>query len=343
MTDAPADPTPIEPIATGKVGGGVQTYRGTIDPAHLGMTLIHEHVFVRDLELERNTADHEWEPDMAVERAIRGLVALHELGVRSVVDLTVLGLGRDVRLVAEVAARVPVNLVASTGMYGADVLPLHFRVRGPGRLVSGPEPLVELFLRDIEEGIAGTPIRAGMIKVMSGDAGMTESVEQVMMAAAHAHERSGVPITTHSEPRLRNGPAQQAHLVALGVPAERIIIGHSGDSDDLAYLRAIMDAGSTVGLDRFGMAHVLDDERRIDTVVSLVELGYADRMVLSHDAAFYSHVTPPSWRAEHAPRWEMGHIPRHVLPALRERGVSAADVEQMLVTNPARLLTPGGG
>jgi phosphotriesterase-related protein len=102
-----------------------------------------------------------------------------------------------------------------------------------------------------------------------------------------------------------------------------------------------MDNGSTIGMDRFGMEHVLPDERRVGTVVALLELGYADRMVLSHDAAFYSHVTPPSWRAASAPRWRMDTISRSILPMLREAGVAPETIDQMLVHNPRRLLDIG--
>jgi phosphotriesterase-related protein len=319
---------------------GVQTYRGAVPPQDLGLTLIHEHVFVRDPELERNLPGLEWSPSEAVERAVAGLLALHQLGVRTVVDLTVVGLGRDVALVQRVAERAPVNLVASTGFYVSQALPLYFRARGPGRLVDGPDPLVELMVRDIEEGIADTPVRAGMIKVMSAEAGLTDDVGRVMEAAAVAHRQTGVPITTHSVPALRNGLEQLTLLARHGVSPTRIIVGHSGDTDDLDYLRAVMDEGSIVGLDRFGMEHVLSDERRIDALMALVELGYADRMVLSHDAAWYSHVTPPSWRAAHAPRWHMEHLVRDILPALRARGIPPRDLETMLVANPRRLLTP---
>jgi phosphotriesterase-related protein len=150
-----------------------------------------------------------------------------------------------------------------------------------------------------------------------------------------------VAITTHSVPAVRNGLAQQDFLLALGVPADRIVIGHCGDTADLDDLRAIMDKGSTAGMDRFGMEHVLDDESRIATVVALAAAGYAGQMVLSHDAAIYSHVTPPSWRAARAPHWSMEHLPRRIVPQLRERGISEADLQQMLVANPARLLTAG--
>ncbi len=319
---------------------GVSTFRGEVDAGELGVTLIHEHIFVRHQELERNMPALGWNESQAVDLAVRQLSALHGLGVRTVVDLTVVGLGRDVSLVAEVADRVAINLIASTGLYSAAGVPLYFEFRGPGRLIDEPDPLTELFVRDIEEGIGGTTIRAGMIKVMSAGAVLSAAEERVLSAAAIAHQQTGVPITTHSEARQRNGLGQQSFLVARGVSPDRIIIGHSGDTDDLDYLRAIMDNGSTIGLDRFGMEHVMGDDARIATVVALAGLGYADRMVLSHDAACFSYVTPPSWRAAHAPHWDMAHLFRRVLPALLERGVSRMDLDRMLVLNPSRLLEP---
>jgi phosphotriesterase-related protein len=321
--------------------GIVQTFRGPIGSDELGVVLIHEHIFVRNPELEVNLPDGEWDPEAAVEAAVVGLTELFELGIRTVVDLTVPGLGRDVRLVAGVAERAPVTLVASTGWYTPNVLPTYFQFHGPGRPIDGPDSLVELFVRDITDGIAGTNVRAGMLKVMTDTDGITPDVGRVMAAAATAHRETGVPITTHSNPASRNGLAQQAFLRERGVRPERIIIGHSGDTDDLDYLRALMDNGSTIGMDRFGMEHVLPDDRRVRTVVSLLEQGYADRIVLSHDAAFYSHVTPPSWRASHAPRWRMDTISRHILPALRDAGVSADQIDLMLVRNPQRLLEVG--
>jgi phosphotriesterase-related protein len=316
----------------------VQTLRGRIGPDELGAVLIHEHIFVRNRELEVNMPDGEWDPAAAVEAAVLGLTQLSELGIRTVVDLTVPGLGRDVGLLAEIAERAPIHLVASTGWYTPNVLPTYFQFHGPGRPIDGPDPLVELFVRDITEGIAGTGVRAGMLKVMTDTEGITPDVGRVMSAAAVAHRETGVPITTHSHPASRNGLVQQAFLLARGVLPERIIVGHSGDTEDLDYLKELMDNGSTVGMDRFGMAHVLPDDRRVRTVVALLDQGYSDRMVLSHDAAIYSHVTPPSWRAEEAPRWRMDTISRYILPALREAGVSGEQIDQIMIHNPRRLL-----
>jgi len=318
----------------------VQTFLGPREPDELGTTLIHEHVFVGHQELDLNFPHVEWDAQQALESAVSGFERLHSLGVRTVVDLTVLGLGRDVRAVQAVADRVPVNLVASTGYYTSNVLPAYFHTHGPGRLVDGPDPLVEMFVADIEKGIAGTPVRAGMLKVVTDREGLTEDVTRVFTAAAVAHQQTGVPITTHSSPALRNGLDQQDLLAKQGVDLERVVIGHSGDSEDIDYLRTLMDNGSTIGMDRFGMEHVLPDERRVDTVLALLRLGYADRMVLSHDAACFSRVTPPSWRAREAPNWHMENLPRRVLPMLQRGGASESDIHQMMVVNPRRILEP---
>ncbi|KAA1418432.1 phosphotriesterase [Mumia zhuanghuii] len=320
--------------------GEVQTFRGPVEASDLGVTLIHEHVFVGHPELDLNFPHPEWDEAAAVESAVAGLDRLFDLGVRTVVDLTVLGLGRDVARVSQVAARSRVQLVASTGYYTADVLPPYFHTHGPGLLIDRPDPLVEIFVADIEDGIAGTGVRAGMLKVVTDRAGFTPDVTRVMTAAAVAHQQTGVPITTHTHAPSQSGRDQLAFLGRHGVEPDRIIVGHCGDSEDLSYLRELADAGATLGMDRFGMEHVLDDESRVRTVLALLDLGYADRMVLSHDAAFFSRVTPPSWRAVHVPNWHMENLHRRIVPMLREGGAAEDDLHQMLVVNPARLLAP---
>lgn len=325
------------------MSGEVQTFTGPVDAAGLGTTLLHEHIFVGHPELDLNFPDPEWEESTLIDAAVDGLERLRALGVRSVVDLTVLGLGRDVGRVAKVAARTGVRLLASTGYYTSDVLPGYFHTHGPGLLIDGPDPLVEIFVRDIESGIAGTGVRAAMLKVVTDRPGLTEDVRRVMSAAAEAHLHTGVPITTHTHAPSQNGREQLAFFRESGVASDRLVIGHCGDSEDLSYLRELMDAGATIGMDRFGMEHVLPDEARVQNVLELLRLGYADKMVLSHDAAFYSRITPPSWRARHAPNWHMENIPRLVVPSLLAGGATHDHIHQMLVLNPARLLAPDVG
>lgn len=318
----------------------VQTFHGPVEPDQLEATLVHEHIFVGSPELALNHPHPEWDESEAIERAVRGLTTLYELGIRTVVDLTVLGLGRDVARVASVARRAPVRLVASTGYYATDVLPAFFQTHGPGRLVECPDPLIEFFVNDIERGIAGTDVCAGMLKVVTGEQGITEDVARVMSAAAIAHQQTGVPITTHSHPPSRNGLDQQEFLRRRSVSLDRVVIGHSGDTDDLDYLRRLIDNGSFVGMDRFGMEHLMPDERRVETVLDLLRLGYEEGILLSQDAAYFSRVTPPSWREEKVPQWNHENVSRRILPMLRAGGASESQLEQVMVANPRRLLEP---
>lgn len=319
----------------------VPTYRGPVAADDLGWTLTHEHVFVLSPELDREYPHPEWDADLAVEQAVQGLEELYDVGVRTLVDLTVPGLGRDVELVGRVASRVRVNLVAATGWYTDDVLPPYFRTHGPGRLVGGPEPLVEMFLRDLREGIGGSGVRAGVLKVVTDAPGLTSDVHRVLDAAAEAHLATGVPISTHTNPHLRTGLLQLDVLIDAGVDPTRIVLGHSGDSDDLDHLQQLMDTGATIGVDRWGMAHVSDDDAALRTVLALLARGYADRIVLSHDAAWFSRVTPPSWRRRHTPHWRHDHLARCIVPRLLAGGADPKDLEQMTVHNAARLLAPG--
>ncbi|HLS48575.1 MAG TPA: hypothetical protein VK024_01150, partial [Actinomycetaceae bacterium] len=203
--------------ATGAPGPAVASYTGDVAAGALGPTLVHEHIFVGDPELERAIPHPEWDEERAIATAAATLETLVDAGIRTVVDLTVPGLGRDVRRVAAVAARTRMQLIAATGWYTPDLLPHELRLRGPGLLVEEPDPLVDLFVGDIREGIAGSEVRAGVIKITSDAAGITPDIHRVFAAAAEAHRETGAPIFTHSSPAVRGGLEQQRELRALGV------------------------------------------------------------------------------------------------------------------------------
>lgn len=314
------------------------TFTGEVRGDELGTTLIHEHVFVGHQELDLNLPHPEWDEQAAIGRAVAGFERLYELGVRTVVDLTVLGQGRDAARVQRVAERTRIQLLASTGYYTPDSLPHFFHTHGPGRSVGGPDPLVELFIGDIERGIAGTQVRAAMLKIASDAAGLTSDIRSVFEAAAVAHLQTGVPITTHTHAASRGGLEQQRLLSELGVPLDRVVIGHSGDSTDVDYLHELAAQGSFLGFDRFGMEHLGADEDRIRMLLLLLEQGYEQQLVLSHDAAFFSRVTPPSWRAIATPNWHMEHLFTNILPRLRREGVDDATLQRLMVDNPRRVL-----
>lgn len=317
----------------------VQTARGAITPSALGSTLMHEHVFIISTEIAQNWPGR-WDEETEVAKAIAQLGELKLAGIDTIVDLTVVGHGRDIERIARVAAAIDLNIVVATGLYTFNDLPFYFHFRGPGTMLGGPEPMVEMFVRDLVEGIAGTGVRAAILKCASDEPGITPGVERVLRAVGEAHVRTNAPISTHTHAASKGGLDQQRIFAEMGVDLTRVVIGHSGDSNDLDYLRRIADAGSFLGMDRFGVDALLSFDDRIATVAKLCELGYAQRMVLSHDTMCFTDWFDPEILAM-LTNWRFTHIPQDVLPALGAAGVSDADLRTMLVTNPKQLLAGG--
>lgn len=317
---------------------GIPTVRGTdVAGTDLGHTLMHEHVFVLNTEIETNYP-WEWQEEERVRDAVEKLESAYDAGVRTIVDLTVIGLGRDVHRVRKVAEQVRVNIVPATGLYTYDDVPMYFKFRGPGLLIDGPDRLVEFMVRDLTDGIADTGIRAGIIKCATDAQGVTPGVERVLRAAAQAHKVTGAPISTHTHALTERGLEQLRIFEEEGVDWSKVVIGHSGDTTDLDYLRRLLDYGVTLGMDRFGLDLMLDFESRVDTVAALVSEGFADQIVLSHDASAYTQNFDIGAKARLMPNWHYEHVHRDVLPALQERGVTPDQIEQMLTRNPARIL-----
>ena len=315
----------------------VETIRGPIETGVLGPTLMHEHVFVLSPEILQNHPEF-WDEEERVTDAVAKLDELKGRGIDSIVDPTVIGLGRYIPRLQRIAEQTELNIVAATGLYTYNDLPFFFRLRpGPGALVEGPEPMVAMFVEDITEGIAGTGVKAAIIKCATDELGLTPGVERVLRACARAHRETGVPITTHTDVATFRGRDQQRVFREEGVDLSRVVIGHSGDSSDLDYLRELMDNGSMIGMDRFGVDAYSSFDQRVAVVVDLCEQGYADRMVLAHDAACFMDWIDQDIKAAVLPNWHYTHISDDVLPALRERGVAADQIRQMLVDNPRRL------
>ena len=323
----------------------VNTVRGPVDVDSLGPTLMHEHIFVLSAEIMQNHPEI-WNEDERIEDAVAKLDELKAAGIDTILDPTVIGLGRYIPRIQKVCARTRLNVIVATGMYTYNDIPFYFHYRGPGALLQGPEPMVEMFVHDIEEGITDTGVKAAVLKCATDAYGVTPGVERVLRACAQAHRRTGVPITTHTDVHNRSGLEQQRIFREEGVDLSRVIIGHSGDSADLDYLQQLIDNGSYIGMDRFGLDIFLPTEQRVDTIVELCRRGHADRMVLAHDASCWLDWVQPisdELRQAMSPNWHYLHISNDVLPMLRERGVSDDQVDQMLVRNPRDIFSVQGG
>jgi phosphotriesterase-related protein len=199
-----------------------------------------------------------------------------------------------------------------------------------------------MFVRDIEEGIGETGVKAGILKCATDKPGLTKGVERILRATAQAHRRTGVPISTHTHARKRVGLDQQRVFCDEGVDLARVVIGHSGDTTDLDYLERLIANGSYIGMDRFGIDSILSFEDRVNTVAQMCARGHAGKMVLSHDAACFNHWFPDGNLDALLPRWNYLHIHDDVIPALVRAGVTDEQLNTMLVDNPRRIFERQG-
>jgi phosphotriesterase-related protein len=313
----------------------IQTLGGPLETSSLGRVLMHEHIFALSPEVQAcYPGFHGWDPEVEIPKAQQTLSELKRAGYDTIVELSVLGLGRDVHLMQRAVEGSGLQVTLATGLYTYDVLPRLWHFMGPGTLLDGDEPLDDLFRRDIEEGIQGTDIKAAMLKCAVDHDGLTDHVQRVLRSCCRVHHRTNTPMTVHTHAPTERGNDALKVMAEEGVDPRRVVLAHCGDSADLDYLEKLIESGATLGMDRFGLNILLPFEDRVNTVAELCKRGYADRMILSHDANCFTDWFPPELHEQVTPDWHFLHIDNDVLPALRERGVTEQQIDQMLVHTP---------
>ena len=309
----------------------VNTVTGPVDTADFGFTLSHEHVGTNAAGL-RHTYPQFIDREGIKEQSIAAMKAVYEDGVRTIIDVSTFDLGRDVNLIREVAEGSGMQIVVATGN--------HLAVPRPFGEVS-PDAIAPLYIKEIEEGIEDTGIRAGIIKVASDRGGITPQQEIVLRAAARTHHATGVPISTHTWSPERIGDAQVAILEEEGVDLDRVYIGHSNDDTNLEYLLGLLNKGVWLGLDRYpgGLVPGTPNwEQRTQVAWQLMDAGFTHRIMLSHDysvpKARYGAEVQEARRRANPDGYNF--IPRYVLPRLKELGATDSDIHQLTVENPRR-------
>jgi phosphotriesterase-related protein len=309
----------------------VNTVLGPVEPSHLGFTLSHEHVATNAAGIRHTYPEFIDRPGI-IEQAVVALKEAYNEGVRTIVDVSTFDLGRDIGMIEEVSRLSGVQIVAATGN--------HLAVPRPFGDVS-PDVIAPFYVREIEEGIEGTGIKAGIIKVASDRGGVTPPQEIILRAAARAHQRTGIPISTHTWSPDRVGEQQVRILQEEGVDLNRVYIGHSNDDTDLDYLLGLLDKGVWLGMDRYPGGRVPGTpnwEQRTEIVKQLIDVGYSHRIMLSHDysvpKARYGAAVQEERRRANPDGYNF--ITRWVLPRLKELGTSDEDIHKMMVENPRR-------
>lgn len=303
----------------------IHTVTGEVESSQLGLTLIHEHMRVRS-EAVYVQFPHLYDEEIEFKRAVEQVAKVKKLGVKTICDPTVMELGRDIRFIESVSRETGVQIIAATGIYSYHYIPPHFQNRSI-------DYMADVFVRDIEVGIQNTPIKAGFLKCATDAQGMTRDVEKVIRAVARAHKKTGVPIMTHSHPGTGTGLVQLAILKEEGVNPKRILIGHTGDTDNMEYILKVLDHGCFIGMDRYGLTREVATEDRNATVIGLAKKGYADRMFLSQDHCCTIDWYPEGVPEKNFPKWTMSYVLEEIIPKLKQNGVTDEQINIMMVEN----------
>ncbi len=318
----------------------INSVTGPVDSADLGFTLTHEHVCSVSAGFWQAWPELFGGREAFIEKVSAELAEVKAGGVDTFVDVTTIDLGRDIRLIREVAERSGLRIIACTGHW-----------LDPSRTMQARtvEELTAYFIREIEEGIEGTDVKAGIIKVANDDPGdaplprpqLTSFGEKLLRAAARAQKATGVPITTHAGARNRWGDRQVEVFEDEGVDPSRVYVGHSDDTDSMSYLTGLLQRGYWVGFDRLPWGNLrapLSVDERATTVASLIEQGYESQMCLSHDYPLGLGLAPTDyWETARAANPDgVLFLSRKFIPLLREKGVSEATIDRITRENPRR-------
>lgn len=344
------------------MNAAVQTALGPVAVEDLGVTLIHEHLLISTLVYWRPPTLHDHEAHSLAYQPVSldnlwwvranimdnrdnciiddvdvitsEVERFKRLGGRTMIEVTSTNIGRNPLGLAEISRRTGVHVVLGTGYYIAASHPADLRERSV-------EGIAEELCRDLQEGIGDSAIRAGVI----GEIGTSDPVspveERVLRAAVLAQRRTGAPMVLHPAPG-RHSVLRLADLMeATGADPHRVVLSHLDERmrDDVTALIALAGRGFVLGYDTFGReayyasrnTQMPSDADRIHTLVKLIEAGYAGSVGLAQDICFKSELTAYGGHG-------YGHVLRNIVPRLRLAGVEQAEIDQMLIDVPRKLL-----
>jgi phosphotriesterase-related protein len=304
----------------------------------LGPTLMHEHTVIGytgwDLDAGQMNFDIR---ELAKIVAVK-LSEVTNYGVRTMVDATPDDLGRNVELDRIISNETGINIICSTGKY-MDAGAMSSRIASKSVSVDMADRLYDTFMREITVGIHGSGIRAGIIKVATSKSRIFPYEEIVLRTAARVQKETGVPIISHTQEGTM-GPEQASLLLAAGADPRKVVIGHMCGNSDIDYQAAVLNQGVSVNFDRWGLDILYPDKLRQETLLEILKLGFANRVVLSHDHIAHWLIEQPDVPDFAKPliaNWSYTHIFRNIIPELKQAGVSDGTITQLLVENPRKI------
>lgn len=282
-----------------------------------GFTYVHEHLRI-DLSGFKGDTDCLLDQYTLIRDEMAGLM---RLGVRNIVEMTNRYMGRDPEFLLALMRDTGINVIASTGYYQQAFFPEHVAMRSV-------QELANEMIDEIENGIDGTDLKAGVIaEIGSSEGVITEQEAKVFAAAARAQNETGRPISTHTSFSTM-GPQQLALLRQHGADLSRVVIGHCDLKEITDDILQIIDMGACVQFDTIGKNSYYPDEKRVETLCQLRDRNLLSRVMLSMDITRRSHLKANGGNG-------YDYLLTTFVPQLRQAGFSQADIDMMLRTNPS--------
>ncbi len=322
----------------------IQTVNGEISPDALGPTLVHEHVLFAYPGYSGDVTFGLFDHDATMAKCVAACKSAMSFGIKTIIDATPNECGRDPLFLKRLSEQTGLNIIFSTGYYyEGQGAPHYFNFR-QALGFNVENEIYEMMVREITAGVGDTGIRAGVIKLGSSKDTITEYEQLFFRAGARAQQETGVPIITHTQEGTM-GPQQAELLISLGADPKKIQIGHMDGNTDPDYHRATMQHGVKIAFDSCGIQRMLAmpmDATRVEVLSGLLRNGNTDQILLSHDYVMHWLGRPlpiPEPIKQLLPNWHLSGIFNYHVPALKENGISNAQIEAMLVENPRRLFT----
>lgn len=307
------------------MGAVLRTVKGDVPVEQVGLMLPHEHLFV---EMRGPFAPDyaAANPDVVAQVMKPYLKAIEDIGVTAFVDCAPVGLGRKADILRRLADATPIHIVAPTGVYREGLI--------PSELIDlSAEELAAIWIRELTEGMDGTDSRAGFIKLAMSEDGPRDIEVRNLQAAALASRATGAVVASHT---IGEGVAgrEMEVLEKAGHDLSRFIWVHAHTEPDSALHIEAAKRGVWVEFDAIGAEHWHPQAAMLESVLALIEAGYADHMLLSHDAGWYEPGQPDGLPKDGIRGYTA--LFEQFIPALKARGVDDATIQLMTVTNPAR-------
>ena len=306
----------------------ILTVNGPVPASEMGITLSHEHVLVDFIGAD-STGYQRWDRQEVIEKVVPYLDEIRKYKVSTLIECTPAYLGRDPWILKELSRRTGMNLLTNTGYYGAHdnlYIPEHFYGKNA-------EEIAQIWVQEFEQGIEGSGVRPGFIKIAVGESDSLSAVHaKIITAAALAHKQTGLVIASHTGP---DGPAfaQLRVLQSQGVDPSSFIWVHAQRGTLEGNIRAA-GMGTWISLDNVNTGRPSGSDYDIQwyalRILELKKAGYLDHVLISHDAGWYD----PD-QEDGGPFRGFTGIFTGLIPALQREGFSSEDIDQLLKINPA--------